>query len=62
MVENGFAENVCSLYVNNMHLIVMLIPYIERELEKGRKIVTILAVSYTHLDVYKRQVICKAIF
>lgn len=42
MVENQGAEKVCSLYVNNMHLIVMLIPYIEKELERGRKIVTIL--------------------
>jgi hypothetical protein len=42
MVENKGAEKVCSLYVNNMHLIVMLIPYIEKELERGRKIVTIL--------------------
>lgn len=42
MVENQSAEKVCSLYVNNMHLIVMLIPYIEKELERGRKIVTIL--------------------
>ena len=38
MVENKY----CSLYVNDMHLIVMLIPYIEKELEKGSKIVTIL--------------------
>ena len=36
MVENKY----CSLYVNNMHLIVMLIPYIENELEN--EIVTIL--------------------
>ncbi len=36
MVEN----KCCSLYVNNMHLIVMLIPYIEKELEN--EIVTIL--------------------
>lgn len=42
MVENINAEKICSLYVNNMHLIVMLIPYIEKELEKGNKIVTIL--------------------
>lgn len=42
MVENQSAEKVCSLYVNNMHLIVMLIPYIEKELENGRKIITIL--------------------
>lgn len=33
---------ICSLYVNPMHLIVMLIPYIEKELEKGNKVVTIL--------------------
>ena len=38
MVENKY----CSLYVSDMHLIVMLIPYIEKELEKGSKIVTIL--------------------
>ncbi len=42
MVDNESAEKLCSLYVNNMHLIVMLIPYIEKKLEKGDKIVTIL--------------------
>ena len=42
MVEKGNTERVCNLYVNNMHLIVMLIPYIEKELEKGNKIFTIL--------------------
>lgn len=42
MVEKSSTEKICSLYVNNMHLIVMLIPYIEKELEKGNKIVTIL--------------------
>ncbi len=42
MVENKDTEKVCSLYVNNMHLIVMLIPYIEKELERGNKIFTIL--------------------
>lgn len=42
MVENVEAQRYCSLYVNDMHLIVMLIPYIERELEKDEKIVTIL--------------------
>ena len=35
-------EKYCSLYVNDMHLIVMLIPYIEKDLENGNKIVTIL--------------------
>lgn len=38
MVENVEAQRYCSLYVNDMHLIVMLIPYIERELEKKRKL------------------------
>lgn len=33
---------ICSLYVNPMHLIVMLIPYIEKELEMGNKVVTVL--------------------
>ncbi len=42
MVEKESTEKVCSLYVNNMHLIVMLVPYIEKKLEKGDKIVTIL--------------------
>lgn len=42
MVENKVLDKICSLYVNQMHLIVMLIPYIEKELEKGNKIVTIL--------------------
>lgn len=69
MVENGFAEKVCSLYVNNMHLIVMLIPYIERELEKGRKIVTILEddlegevktlINKVHLPKRKKERLCK---
>ena len=42
MVENVEAQRYCGLYVNDMHLIVMLIPYIERELEKKEKIITIL--------------------
>ena len=42
MVENCNAKKYCSLYVNDMHLIVMLIPYIEKELESGNEIVTIL--------------------
>ena len=42
MVENVEAQRYCSLYVNDMHLIVMLLPYIERELEKKEKIITIL--------------------
>ena len=42
MVENVEAQRYCSLYVNDMHLIVMPIPYIERELEKKEKIITIL--------------------
>lgn len=41
MVENVEAQRYCSLYVNDMHLIVMLIPYIEKELEKKEKIITI---------------------
>lgn len=42
MVENNEAQKYCGVYANDMHLIVMLIPYIERELEKGNKITTIL--------------------
>lgn len=42
MVEKESTEKICSLHVNDMHLIVMLIPYIEKELEKGNKIFTIL--------------------
>lgn len=42
MVDENTTERVCSLYVNNMHLIVMLVPYIERELEKGSRIITVL--------------------
>ncbi len=35
-------ERICSLYVNEVHLVVMLMPYIEKELEKNGKVVTIL--------------------
>lgn len=42
MVENNEAQKYCSMYANDMHLVVMLIPYIEKELEKGNKITTIL--------------------
>lgn len=42
MVEKSQIQKFCSLYVNEMHLIVMIIPYIESELEKGRKVVTVL--------------------
>lgn len=42
MVGNNEAQKYCGVYANDMHLIVMLIPYIEKELEKGNKITTIL--------------------
>lgn len=42
MVENN---KYCAICVNDMHLVVMLVPYIERELERGEKIVTILEKS-----------------
>ncbi|MBR3132850.1 MAG: hypothetical protein IKF52_01325 [Clostridia bacterium] len=42
MFENKKTERICSLYVNEMHLVVMLIPYIEKNLERNVKIVTIL--------------------
>lgn len=42
MVENN---KYCAICVNDMHLVVMLVPYIEKELEKGEKIVTILEKS-----------------
>lgn len=42
MVEESQTQKYCSLYANKMHLVVMLIPYIEKELEKGKKITTIL--------------------
>lgn len=35
------AEKICSLYVNDMHLVVMLMPYIEKNLEKNEEIVTV---------------------
>jgi len=38
MVEDN---RYCAVCVNDMHLVVMLMPYIEKELEKGEKIVTI---------------------
>lgn len=34
------SDKICSLYVNEMHLVVMLMPYIEENLEKNEKIVT----------------------
>ena len=37
---NVVEEKYCCLYVNNMHLIVMLIPYIEKVLEEN-EIITI---------------------
>lgn len=36
------AERICSLYVNEMHLVVMLMPYIESNIGKNEKIVTLL--------------------
>ena len=42
MFEDKKTERICSLYVNEMHLVVMLIPYIEKNLERNVKIVTIL--------------------
>ena len=42
MVENNEAQKYCGVYANDMHLIVMLITYIEKDLEKGNKITTIL--------------------
>ena len=61
MVENVEAQRYCSLYVNDMHLIVMLIPYIERELEKKEKIITILEndldlTTITHQETQKESI------
>ena len=42
MVENSETQKYCSLYVNEMHLVVMLTPYVEKEVEKGNEIITIL--------------------
>ncbi|MBR3152047.1 MAG: hypothetical protein IKF52_00300 [Clostridia bacterium] len=42
MFEDKKTERICSLYVNEMHLVVMLIPYIEKNLERDVKIVTVL--------------------
>jgi len=42
VVENSETQKYCSLYVNEMHLVVMLTPYVEKEVEKGNEIITIL--------------------
>lgn len=41
VVESNKTRKYCSMYANDMHLAVMLIPYIEKELENGNKIITI---------------------
>lgn len=35
-------EKLCSFYASEWHLTTMLLPYINRELEKNTKIITIL--------------------
>lgn len=43
MGENkGNVKKICSFYVSNWHLVTMLLPYINRSLEKGNKFTTIL--------------------
>ena len=42
MFDKVKAEKICSLYVNEVHLVVMLMPYIEKGLENNEKVVTIL--------------------
>ena len=42
MCLNNNVEKDCSFYVSDFHLLAMILPYINRELEDGRKVVTIL--------------------
>ena len=40
--ENKKIERLCSFYVSNWHLVTMLLPYINKKIEKNTKIITIL--------------------
>ena len=40
--ENKKIEKLCSFYVSNWHLVTMLLPYINKKIEKNTKIITIL--------------------
>lgn len=42
MCLNNNVEKDCSFYVSDFHLLAMILPYINRELEDGKKVVTIL--------------------
>lgn len=65
MFNKSKSEKICSLYVNEVHLVVMLMPYIEKELEKNIQVVTVLENSLekelnmllekTHLDDRKKK-------
>ena len=40
--ESKKVEKLCSFYVSNWHLVTMLLPYINKKIEKNTKIITIL--------------------
>ncbi len=40
--ESKKVEKLCSFYVSNWHLVTMLLPYINEQIEKNTKIITIL--------------------
>lgn len=40
--ENGNLEKLCSFYVSDWHLATMLLPYINRQIDKNTNIITLL--------------------
>lgn len=42
MKENSSTQKVCSFYVSNMHFATMILPFVNKQEEEKRKIVTFL--------------------
>lgn len=42
MCLNNSLKKDCSFYVSDFHLLAMILPYINKELDEGKKVVTIL--------------------
>ena len=42
MGENDNIKRICSFYISDWHLAVMILPYVKNEVENNKKIITFL--------------------
>lgn len=47
MKENSSTQKVCSFYVSNMHFATMILPFVNKQEEEKRKIVTFFENDFT---------------